>query len=188
MVVRCPTCGTEIQSSLNVCPSCGQRFGRKVVAPSEDAPVPAPSQYQTRTRYGGEEPAPTGNRLVRNLIVLVVIVVGTLLPLAYNLGFFEPKTHQPEPQADLNGLLQWEAMNDPFGAEGGSIWISGDIHNSGEIDGSGTVNMHVFDGYEWKVYHQGTGLVPKGGSVHFEYSISCDRIIVNDVQVEATIT
>ena len=125
---------------------------------------------------------------MKSVITVIIIVVGVLLPLAYNLGLFEPKPPEPEPEADLSGWFNLDAYGDLFGGEGGTIQISGDIHNSGEIDGSGTVNMRVFDGYEWRVYHKGTGLVPKGGSVLFEYVIGCERMIVSEVEFTVTIT
>lgn len=49
------------------------------------------------------------------------------------------------------------------------------------------VHIRVFDGYEWKDYYQGTGVVPVDGTVDFEYSVSCDRTIVNAVEVAITI-
>jgi hypothetical protein len=138
-------------------------------------------------RYVGTESKP---RLswTKIAVAAVMIAVFTILPLAYNLGVFDPKPPEEQPQARLHGLFQWEAIGDLFGGgEGGSINIHGDSHNSGDADGSGTVNMRVFDGYDWKDFHKGTGLVPMGGAVHFSYSISCTRIIPTQVEVQATI-
>jgi len=154
----------------------------------EEPELRAPAdEARPNYRYVGTDSKP---RLSWKTIVLIIvsIVVFTILPLAYDLGLFDPKPPEEQPQARLSGLLQWEAMGDPFGGDGGSIYISGDIHNSGEADGSGIVNMRVYDGYEWKTYRKSTGLVPIGGAVEFSYSISCARIIPNAVQVEATIT
>jgi len=119
------------------------------------------------------------------MVVLIVFVV--LVPAVVGLGLFDQKPPEPEPEARLSGFFQWEAMGDLFGGDGGSVWVTGEIYNTGDIDGSGTVHVRVFDGYEWKDYYQGTGLVPTDGKVSFSYGVSCDRIIVSSVDVKINI-
>jgi len=187
--MRCPSCGTDIPADSSACASCGQRFGRKVAASAEEE-----AEAQSRVgedkpsyRYIGTESRPRRN-WTKIVITIVTIVVFSIIPIAYDMGLFDPKPPEEQPRADLSGLLQWEAIGDLFGGEGGTISIHGDIHNYGDADGSGTVNMQVFDGYEWKDYHKGTGPVPMGGVVHFSYDISCTRIIPSAVEVQAFIT
>jgi hypothetical protein len=119
----------------------------------------------------------------RSALAIIFAVAFTLVSLAYNMGAFDPKDPEPEPSAELSAFLLWEAYGDPFGGEGGSISIHGDIDNNGDEDGSGTVHIRVFDGYEWMDRYQDTGLVPAGGSVPFSMNISFDRVIVNAVDV-----
>ncbi|HEX7392816.1 MAG TPA: zinc ribbon domain-containing protein [Thermoplasmata archaeon] len=185
--MRCPKCGTEMLATSIACPACGARFGRKIAAPPEDEPRAAAVQYRTPERLAGPVSKPSSMSLPKLLMTIILIVVVVVLPLAYNLGLFDPKQPEPEPEANLGGFFQWEAMGDFFGGEGGSVWITGDISNSGDVAGSGTVHIRVFDGYEWKDYYQGTGVVPVDGTVDFEYSVSCDRIIVSSVEVTITI-
>lgn len=185
--MRCSKCGTELPSDSNTCPTCGQRFGRKLAAAPGEEPAPTAVQYRTPERYAPPAPKASSLSLPKIVATIALVVVFTILPLAYNLGLFDPKEPEPEPEARLGGFFQWEAMSDLFGGEGGSIWITGDIHNSGDIAGSGTVHIRVFDGYEWKDYYEPTGVVPVEGTADFEYGISCDRIIVNSVEVTITI-
>jgi hypothetical protein len=187
MAMKCPTCGAELAPASSMCHSCGQRFGTKLVATAEEA-EPVAKQYRCPPQGSTEKPGRSVSPWLKLLITAIVLCLLVLLPLANNLGLFEPKTPEPEPEARINGWLFLDAGEDLFGGEGGYMYIHGDLHNYGEIAGSGTVNMDVFDGYEWRTYHKDTGVVPAGGEVHFEYSIHCDRIIVNDVEFKFTVT
>ena len=188
MATKCPDCGAELPATVSACPGCGVRFGRKLAAPPEEVSNEATVQYIPPQRPSSAGRKSSHLNPSRVMLTIVLVVIFTSLSMAYNLGLFDPKPPEPEPEASLSGFFHWSAMGDIFGGgEGGSIFISGDISNSGDVDGSGTVHMRVFDGYSWHDYSKGTGIVPAGGEVRFEYSASFERIIVDDVQVTMSI-
>lgn len=156
---HCVSCGREIDWNALFCPYCGHDFR-------------SPSPHVALPQHGKNRSTMIAVVVVIVLVALVAVVVGAFV-LA--------------PKADLRADLSYYASNDDT-MYGGTIVVYGTVYNYGDKMGDGTMNFHIYDGFQWHNYSAPTGVVPANGSVDFDWSTHFDLMDENYVQVEYTLT
>jgi hypothetical protein len=142
----------------------------------------APS-YQVPDLVAQSVPAPKSKS---NTIVIVAVVIVIVLAI---IAVIAVVMIGAAPKADLRADLSYSAANDWLGLSGsGTIIVYGTIYNYGDKMGDGTVQLHIYDGYEWHDYSSPTGVVPANGSVDFFWDAEFDMMDEDSVVVQHTIT
>lgn len=165
--MRCPNCGKENADDAKFCQMCARALAPSYIAPDlvvQRTQAPKSESHTLAIVVG---------------IVVLLVVVGAIAVMIIATA----------PKADLRADLSYSAANDLPGLIGsGTIIVYGTIYNYGDKMGDGTVQLHIYDGYEWHDYSSPTGVVPANGSVNFFWDGDFDHMYEDAVIVQHTIT
>lgn len=152
--MACPVCGTENVPDAVFCAKCGAQLQPMVT------PVVAPPQARKKRLKWWYFPV--------SFMVLFLL-------LAVAAGMSNPGAPV------LNHSLHFVTDMDVGGTSGyspgpGMIVIEGNITNTGNVGGGGSIHFQVYTGYVTLEYDAGTGYVPAGGRIAFHWEQHYDNL------------